>query len=280
MILSFNMNSGLGDSYGGLFRAYFAYEKLIKLNYDVKVFVNIGLNPYKTHNNDRDIFKKIFNFDYFNNIQITLNDDILVDEIKKNNYVVLFNYHNIYKIYGNLKNNIDFDINEYYYWQVDDTLPKKCFFTKEIIDFCENKLKSYPIKYNSIHFRIFEYEHDRENIIYNNLKIINDFCEENNDMPIFLCSIDNDIKNKISNLNKNIFFNDFEFPDNWYTRSYNWDDEKLYDFFKETIFDMYTLSKSDKILRVGIQWFSGFLFFSSSFNQTSISNKLRYVPTY
>ena len=56
-------------------------------------------------------------------------------------------------------------------------------------------------------------------------------------------------------------------------------DTELFEFFKETIFEMYALSKCDKILRL-CNWFSGFLFFSNSFNQTNISNKLRYTPPF
>ncbi len=55
--------------------------------------------------------------------------------------------------------------------------------------------------------------------------------------------------------------------------------KRVFEFFKETIFEMYIMSKSKKILRL-CTWFSGFLFFSNSNNQTNIKNKLRYYPPF
>jgi hypothetical protein len=104
--------------------------------------------------------------------------------------------------------------------------------------------------------------------------------KENTEIPIFVCTSDQDFKDRIVKLNySNTFFNDYLFPENWYTRTYDWDDEKLMKFFKETIFEMYVMSKSEKILRL-CNWFSGFLFFSNSFNQTNIPNKQRYFPPF
>jgi hypothetical protein len=77
----------------------------------------------------------------------------------------------------------------------------------------------------------------------------------------------------------NLIYNDYVQPDNFYTRTYNFNDDKLLKFLFETAFEMEILSMSEKILRTG-GWFSSFLFHSTINNKTNTSNKLRYEPKY
>ena len=51
------------------------------------------------------------------------------------------------------------------------------------------------------------------------------------------------------------------------------------EILKETLCDMYLLSKCEKIYRIA-NWFSAFLSFSCLYNQTNVSNTLRYYPEY
>ena len=56
-------------------------------------------------------------------------------------------------------------------------------------------------------------------------------------------------------------------------------DDELFEILKETLCDMYLLSKCEKVYRIS-NWFSAFLSFSCLYNQTNVSNKLRYYPEY
>jgi hypothetical protein len=274
-IITFGMNSGLGDSYNCIYRAFVTHEYLKELGYETTTYINLGLNPYKMDNDDRSIFKRIFCLDKFDNLNILMFDFNDTNVHFPKNYELIFNDNNIYKVYVDKKINVDYNFNSYVNWGYSDNLPKYNLFTKEIIDFCENKIKTFPPKYYCLHYRW--HEMDNKEISFNNYKnIMFNFIEKYENTPIFICSSDQNLKKRFYDTKyKNIFFNNYEFPDNWYTRTYNWDNEKLMEFFKETIFEMYVISKSEKILTL-CYWFSSFLFFSSSYNQTSISNKLRY----
>lgn len=278
-IISFTMTSGLGDSYGGMYRAYIAHEYLKELGYEIITYVNIGLNPYKMDNHDRSIFKRVFKLNKFDNLNIILDEFNYKTEALNKSYELIYDNHGIYQIYVDKKLNINYNFKDYYYWQDSDDLPKYNLFTKEINDFCEDKIKTLPKNFYAVHYRWYEID-DKETSFNKYKDLLNDFLEENSEIPIFICTTDQDFKKRVINLGfSNVFFNNYLFPDNWYTRTYNWDDDKLMRFFKETIFEMYIMSKSEKILRL-CNWFSGFLFFSNSFNQTKISNKKRYFPPF
>jgi len=278
-IVSFGMTSGLGDSYGGMYRAYIAHEYLKELGYEITTYVNIGLNPYKMNDEYRSIFKRVFQLDKFDNLNIILNEFNNQSDTYPKDYELIFDNSGIFQVYVDKKIDVEYQFNGYFYWQDTDDLPKYNLFTKEIMDFCEEKIKTFPAKYYSIHYRW--YEIDNKETSFNNYKeILCNFLKDNTEIPIFVCTSDQDFKDRIVKLNySNTFFNDYLFPENWYTRTYDWDDEKLMKFFKETIFEMYVMSKSEKILRL-CNWFSGFLFFSNSFNQTNIPNKQRYFPPF
>lgn len=276
-IISFGMNSGLGDSYGAMYRVYLTQEILKKIGYSVKTYVNIGLNPYKMNSHDREIFKKIFDFSVFDNLEIILHE--FNDTHLPKNYELIYDNSRIYKVYVDEKINTDYGLDGLYYWQDVDHLPKYNLLNKDIIKFCEEKITTFPENFYSIHYRWFEID-NKETSLKSYENMIMSFLDENKEKPIFICSSDNNFKKFISELKySNIFFNNYDFPENWYTRRYDLTDDELFEFFKETLFDMYALSKSEKILRLGT-WFSGFLFFSCTFNQTNISNKLRYYPPF
>jgi len=278
-ILSFGMKSGLGDSYGGMYRAYITHEYLKELGYEITTYVNIGLNPYKMDTNDRSIFKRVFQLDKFDNLNIILHDFNNQCDIFPKEYELLFDNSGIYQVYVDKKINVEHKFETYYFWQNTDNLPRYNLFTKEIMDYCEEKIKTFPEKYFCVHYRWYEID-DKEFSFNKNKDLLIDFLNENSNIPTFVCTSDQDFKRRIVELNySNIFFNNYKFPENWYARTYNFDDETLMDFFKETIFEMYVLSKSEKILRL-CDWFSGFLFFSNSYNQTNISNKDRYYPSF
>jgi hypothetical protein len=273
-ILAFGLTSGLGDSYGCVYRAFITHEYLKELGYEITTYVNLGLNPYKMNNEDRNIFKRVFCLNKFDNLKIILHDFNDQYEIFPKDYELLYNNAEIFKVYVDRKIDIEHNFNGHYYWQESDDLPKYNLFTDEIMEFCEEKIKTFPKKYYCVHYRWFETD-DKETFYSRYEKNLNKFLEENKDIPIFLCGTDQNVKIKMSKY-PNVFFNNYEFPENWYARAYNWDDDKLMEFFKETIFEMYVLSKSEKILRL-CSWISGFLFFAITYNQTNISNKERFV---
>ena len=57
-------------------------------------------------------------------------------------------------------------------------------------------------------------------------------------------------------------------------------DDELVEYLKEISFEMNLISKSKEIYRLGVSWFSNFLFHSCTFNQTNLTNKERYFPPY
>ena len=188
-ILSFGMTSGLGDSYGSMYRAFIAHEHLKELGYEITTYVNLGLNPFKMNNNDREIFKRVFQLDKFNKLNIILHEYNHEYEIFQKDYELLFDNAGIFKIYVDKKIDVEHKFDGHYYWQDSDDLPKYNLFTKEIIDFCEEKIKSFPIKYHCIHYRWYEID-DKETSFNNYKEILNQFLKENEKTPIFVCTSD------------------------------------------------------------------------------------------
>jgi hypothetical protein len=273
-----NVNCGLGSTYDTLYRIYVTQEQLKKYGYNVKTYINFGLNPYKMDNDDRSVFFNLLKFKLIDNL-IIYTDGInpCTDGFpEKNGCELYYNNSNIYNVYLNETPKFDLKLENFDDWYTRDDLPKISLLEDVIVDFCEEKLKNYPKKFYSIHYRPYEYSNQEEEIS-NNYEIIKKFIEENLNTPIFFFS---QFKGIIDKLKKekytNLIFNDFDFKiDHNGVRGLGLSDDDLYDYMKEVIFDMYTLSKSEKILRIG-GWFSNFLFFSSTYNQTTLSNKNRY----
>jgi hypothetical protein len=152
--------------------------------------------------------------------------------------------------------------------------------TDEAIEFTEDKLKKITDDFYCIHYRPFEL-HNQTEELNKNFKEIEKFITDNKEKTIFICTQFEILKSKLREKNyPNLYINDYVFPDDHGgVRGLGWNDDTLLEYLKETVFEMYALSKSKKILRIS-GWFSNFLFFSNTFNQTKISNKDRYFPSY
>ena len=117
------------------------------------------------------------------------------------------------------------------------------------------------------------------------------------DLNIYKTSIDNILKENINDIvfistNKhllkkylltsshtNYYINPFVFPNvHDSIRELKINDEDLFLILKETLFDMYLLSKCSKIYRIA-NWFSAFLSFSCLYNQTNVPNTQRFYPS-
>ena len=108
---------------------------------------------------------------------------------------------------------------------------------------------------------------------------INSILEENNNSIVFISTHKNILKEYLKNSGyKNYYINEFVFTDiHEGTRALHLDDNDLFEHLKETLSDMYCLSKCDKIYRIA-NWFSGFLFFACTFNQSNTPNTQRFIP--
>ena len=88
----------------------------------------------------------------------------------------------------------------------------------------------------------------------------------------------------LSNFNNkkysNLFVNPYDFTEHYEIRGLELPDDELVSYLKEISFEMNLISKSKEIYRLGVSWFSNFLFHSCTFNQTNLSNKDRYFPPY
>jgi hypothetical protein len=280
--LNANFNAGFGSSYDVLYRLYVTQEKLKKLGYEVKTYIDFGLNPYKMNTEDRSVFYKVLNLNLLDNLVLSTSEfnSELGNFPERNNCELVFNNSNIFFVYVDKKTEELFPFEDFVLWQSRDDLPKISMLTDEAIEFTEDKLKKITDDFYCIHYRPFEL-HNQTEELNKNFQEIDLFIKNNSDKTIFICTQFEVLKNLIKkNKYSNVYVNDYEFPDDHGgVRGLGWDDEKLLSYLKETVFEMYALSKSDKILRIS-GWFSNFLFFSNTFNQTKISNKDRYFPSY
>jgi hypothetical protein len=110
-IVSFGMTSGLGDSYGGMYRAYIAHEYLKELGYEITTYVNIGLNPYKMNDEDRSIFKRVFQLDKFDNLNIILNEFNNQSDTYPKDYELIFDNSGIFQVYVDKKIDVEYQFN-------------------------------------------------------------------------------------------------------------------------------------------------------------------------
>ena len=155
-IITSAINSGLGDMYSNIYRIYDIQEQLKKIGYTVKVTLEIGNNPYKTHTEDREIFKRIFKFEKLDGIEIIPSNIGFVNQDLSQKYIKAYNYEHIYTIFVDEKNE-EFDNVHHmkHSWYYRDDLPKINFLTDEVTEFAESRLKKIGDKFIGVHYRPF-----------------------------------------------------------------------------------------------------------------------------
>lgn len=273
-----HFNNGIGSTYDTLYRVHNTELLLRELGYNTQIHVDFGLNPNKMNTPCREVFKQVLNFAKVKNLNLYPHN---IDDLKASIKMPLaVNNSNIYFIYADTITDKLTAIENFNSWQYSDSLPKTLMLTDRAIEFAENKLKQYPSNYYCIHYRPHELLNQQAELD-KYIRGVEEFILNHKDTPIFVFSQFEIIKDYL-NLKKykNVFFNDFKFPiDHAGIRGLGWSDEVLLNYLFETFFEMYALTKAEKIYRV-CPWFSNFLFLSNTFNQTNISNTLRYVPPY
>lgn len=283
-IITSALNSGLGDMYSNVYRIYDVQEQLKKIGYNVKVVIEIANNPYKSHNTDREIFKRIFKLSCLDNLEIYSSGLETINVNYSNQYTKSYNYEHIYTIFTDRKTE-EFDKIHHmkHSWYYRDDLPKINFLSDEVTEYAEKRSKEIGDNYVGLHYRPFTSDDitKQEGDLNHYKTLINDVLERHSDVIVFVATHKNILKNYLRTTNyKNYYINDFIFTDiHEGIRALKLDDDILFTHLKETLTDMYCLSKCEKIYRVA-NWFSGFLFFSCTFNQTKISNRDRFIPEY
>jgi hypothetical protein len=281
-IITTALNSGLGDMYVGIYQVYYLQEQLKQIGYDVKTIIDLSVSPYKYVGTDRSIFERIFKLNLLDNLEIVIEKISSVNTKLRETLTEVYKYEHIHTLF------VDEIINELndikhvkHSWYYRDDLPKINFLSDEVTKFCEAKSKELGNNFISIHYRPFS--SDNELNILPDLETykstINDILLNNIDRKVVFTTNKELVKNYLKNSEfKNVYINDFVFPNvHDGIRSMGLDDEKLFEILRESLYDMYLHSKSTKIYRIS-NWFSGFLSFSCLFNQTDISNRLRFYP--
>ena len=139
-IITSALNSGLGDMYSNIYRIYDVQEQLKKIGYSVKVIIEIGNNPYKSHGNDREIFKRIFKLDMLDNLEIKLYGLEILNIELGIKYVKSYNYEHIYTIFLDKKVDLFDKIHHMKHsWYYRDDLPKINFLSDEVTEFAEKR---------------------------------------------------------------------------------------------------------------------------------------------
>ena len=283
-VITASLLSGLGDMYLNLYQIYSLQNELKKIGYEVKIILNLSYGPYKTHGQDRNVFKRIFKLDLLDNLEIVSSNFEQINNDLKKDLIEAYKYEHIHTIF------VDELINEFkdikyikHSWYYRDDLPKINLLSDEVTEFCEMKTKKIGDGYIGLHYRPFS--SDNENNIQSDLEeykpIINNILEENKDKIVFVSTNKNLLKEYLKSSDyKNYYINTFVFPNvHENIKDLKINDDELFEILKETLCDAYALSKCEKIYRIA-NWFSGFLSFSCLYNQTNISNKLRYYPEY
>lgn len=285
--LVFNLRSGLGDIYSGVYSMYVLQQQLQKLGYVVNILVDFRLSIYKHMNDkDRSVFKSIYNFNVLDNLTFFIKEDLneeLPSIIEQNSLTKYENKDIFFSLYVDTIVDELSTLETFRYWQKRDDLPKHNFLTNEVLEYCENKLKQYPTEFNCIHYRIPEQQlgTEKEELFYNiHNEPIENFLKENPNEPCFFISSFESIKDKIKTLGyKNILYNDYKLPYKWYPEAALMNNDQLKEYFFETIFDMYLITKAKKIVRTG-SWFSTFFFLGCTYNQTGLPNLKRFIPEF
>jgi hypothetical protein len=278
------LNSGLGDMYSNIYRVYDVQQQLKNLGYTVYVYIDFTRNPYKVNSADRSVFYKVFKLDMLDNLTIISNGDTSLFDSVKNNNEYYYNYEHIYSVYVDKKvdelNNIHHMKHSWYYR---DDLPKINFFTDGVMEYCVNKRNSFGDEFYGIHYRPFASDNpvNQEEDLNTYKSEIDDFLISNKNKKVYVSVQFDIVKNYLRNSShENFILNDYKFPLTFeHIRTMNLTDDILYEYLKETIFDMYMLSTCKQIYRIA-NWFSGFLFFTCTFNNTGIPNQERFIPKY
>jgi hypothetical protein len=277
-----SLNSGLGDMYLGIYQVYYLQEELKKIGYDVKTIIDLTTSPYKSSGHDRTIFRRIFKFDLFDDLNIVVEHISSVNERLRTSLNEVYKYEHIHTVFVDQSieglKNIKHVKHSWYYR---DDLPKINFLSDEVTKYCEEKSKQIGENYIGLHYRPFS--SDNELNIAPDLErfkpTINNILTENINKMVFFSTNKQLVKDYLKNSEfKNFYLNEFVFPNvHDGIRSMNIDDEALFDILKESLCDMYLLSKCEKIYRIS-DWFSAFLSFSCLYNQTNVPNTLRFLP--
>ena len=283
-IITAGFNSGLGDMYTNLYQIIYLQEELKKIGYEVKTIIDLGISPYKADGEDRDIFKRIFKFDLLDSVEIVVGGLEKVNDNLSQDLIKVYNYEHIHTVFVDKKSS-KFDSIKHvkYSWYYRDDLPKINLFSDEVTKYCELKSKEIGDDYIGLHYRPFS--SDNEDNIQSDLEDykleIHNILEENHDKIVFISTNKLLVKEYLKNSKyTNYYINDFVFPNvHDSIRGLSINEEELFQILKETVCDMYLLSKCKKIYRIA-NWFSAFLSFSCLYNQTNVSNTLRYYPNY
>jgi len=269
--------TGLGDMYSNIYYLYYRQEELKKKGYDVKVIISCQTNGYTTVSSIEDCYflGRIFDLSVFDNLIVSTElDTTLGNFTNYQNYKIINNYLNFLRCYVEITNPINsLDLIEFNDIDKKDDLPKWNLLSNEVRVYCENYIKRFPKNFNVIHFRCgdktdVEYEFNKYK------KDIDDFVSNSDNNIIFLTTSEK-IKNlMIDEKYNNVFFNEYPQGELW-TKKLN--GEELVNYLKNILVDMCLISHAEKIKRLGIFWFSNFLFFGTTNNQTLISNKLRFI---
>jgi len=281
-IITTSLNSGLGDMYLGIFQVFYLQEELKKIGYNVKIIIDLRVSPYKSIGHDRTIFRRIFKLELLDNLEIVVEDINSINNKLKLTLNEVYKYEHIHTLFVDQTIKELNDINHIKHsWYYRDDLPKINFLSDEVTKYCEEKTKKLGEKFISVHYRPFSSDNEL-NIIPDLEKYkptINNILSENKDKLVFFSTNKQMVKDYLKSSEfTNYYINDFIFPNvHDEIRSMDIDDEELFDILKESLCDMYMHSKSEKIYRIA-NWFSGFLSFSCLYNQTDISNRLRFYP--
>jgi hypothetical protein len=281
-IITTSLNSGLGDMYVGIYQVWYLQEELKKLGYNVKTIIDLGRSPYKLYGEDRTIFKRIFKLDLLDGLEIVLGNLEHINNELNQNLIAAYNYEHIHKVFVDEK--IDgFDEIKHikHSWYYRDDLPKINLLSDEVTKYCESKSNEIESGYIGLHYRPFSSDNE-DNIAPDLEKFkpeINNILDENKDKIVFVSTNKHLVKEYLYNSSyTNYHINKFIFPNvHDGIRELKINDDELFEILKETLCDMYLLSKCEKIYRIA-GWFSAFLSFSCLYNQTNISNRLRYYP--
>lgn len=283
-IITTTLNSGLGDMYLQIYQVHYLQEELKRIGYCVKTIIDLTSSPYKTKGNDRSIFQKIFKLELLDNLEIVVQPISQINNELKNSLNQVYNYEHIHTLFVDEISNKLVDIKHIKHsWYYRDDLPKINFLSDDVTYYSEKKSKLIGNEYIGLHYRPFSSDNELNIVsdLEKHKEFINKILDDNQDKIVFLSTNKEPVKQYLRNSKyTNYYINDFTFPlihDG--IRSLDINDDQLYEILKESLCDMYLLSKCKKIFRIA-NWFSAFLSFSCLFNQTNISNKLRFDPEY